>query len=261
MHNYVISLTTQSTRRRHICLEFAKQSVAFEFFDAVTPEELHELSVRHHVALDDNTLLSAGEKACLMSHVCLWQKMLDDDIAYMAVFEDDIYLGEGADEFLNHDDWLRTNHIDFIKIETFLQKKKLGKPVIALAHSRTACKLNEYHLGTAGYILSQNAARKLLKQIQALPVEEVIHIDRLMFDKFLFEYAIIDAYQMLPALCVQEFILYPEQKSMPSVIESERQTYRGNKKKRSILQKIQGELGNAWKKTLGKLQRTYIDFK
>lgn len=260
MRNYVISLTTQNTRREHIRLEFAKKGVAFEFFDAIIPSQLHELSARLHIALNDNNLLSEGEKACLMSHVCLWQKMLDDNIAYMAIFEDDIYLGENADKFLNGDDWLRDNQIDFIKLETFLQRKKLTKPKIALADNRTAYKLNEYHLGTAGYILSQQAACILLKQMQSLPTEHIIHIDRLMFDKFLFQDAVIDAYQMLPALCVQEFILYPKQQSMPSTIENQRQTYRNNKKKRTVMQKIQGELGNVWKKTLGKLQRTYINF-
>lgn len=46
MHNHVISLTTANTRRQHITQEFAKHSIPFEFFDAITVSELKEVSQR-----------------------------------------------------------------------------------------------------------------------------------------------------------------------------------------------------------------------
>ena len=44
MQNYIISLITATGRRQHIIQEFTKQSISFEFFDAITvPQLTHSL--------------------------------------------------------------------------------------------------------------------------------------------------------------------------------------------------------------------------
>lgn len=101
----------------------------------------------------------------------------------------------------------------------------------------------------------------MLHQLRTLSAQDIIHIDRLIFDHFPFQDKIITIHQMLPALCVQEFILRPTAIAMPSVIEQERLDFRRHHKpKRSLSAKIKGELGNAWRKTFGQLNRTFIDF-
>ena len=165
MKNFVISLTTATQRREHITQEFSKQNIPFEFFDAITPDTMVQACERLNIDLINNQRLSGGEKGCFLSHVILWQKMLDENLDYIAIFEDDIYLGENAQVFFNDENWLKNNQIDFIKTETFLQKRKLGSESILLVDNRSAKPLKEYHLGTAGYIISQKTALSLLKRL------------------------------------------------------------------------------------------------
>lgn len=48
-----------------------------------------------------------SELACFMSHTNIWQKMIDESRAYLAVFEDDVYLGEDAEILLNNMEWIK----------------------------------------------------------------------------------------------------------------------------------------------------------
>ena len=74
IHPYVISLTTAHDRRTHIDNEFDKQGIDFEFFDAITPDLIEATCQKLGINLLNNQRLSKGEKACFLSHVCLWQK-------------------------------------------------------------------------------------------------------------------------------------------------------------------------------------------
>ena len=259
MKNIVISLTTAHDRRTHITQEFGKQGIAFEFFDAVTPTHITSLADKHGLALD-GAFLTDGEKACLLSHVCLWQKMLDDGLDYLAVFEDDVYLGQNAHLFFGDDGWLKNHELHFVKTETFLQERKLGRDGITLMDNRNARTLKEIHLGGAGYIISRHAAQALLNHIKSLQACNMLAIDHIMFEQLL-DSGTIPIYQITPALVAQEFILHPTQTNMPSSLEQNRIQRKKQKPKRSLSAKIKGELSNAYRKTFGKLARTKITFR
>lgn len=261
MKNYVISLTTAIDRREHINQEFGKQGIDFEFFDAVTPEQTPQLCQTLGIHLMDNQQLTDGEKACFISHVSLWQKMLDDDIDYMAIFEDDVYLGENASLFLTDNQWLSTNQLNFVKTETFLQERKLSRQYITVANQRRLHILKEQHFGAAGYILSKKTASTLLALLKSLNAQAIKPIDVLMFEDLPNADSNIQIHQLVPAICIQEFILKPNDIAMPSSLEAVRATQRRNRPKRSLWQKIQGEYSNIFRKTIGKFTRTKIEFR
>ena len=48
-HNYVISLTTEQKRRKHITEEFGKQNIPFAFFDAITPDLIEETAKKFNI--------------------------------------------------------------------------------------------------------------------------------------------------------------------------------------------------------------------
>ena len=79
MKNIVISLKTAVDRRHHIEQEFQKNHVNFEFFDALTPDLAKPYAEKILAKLQDSNL-TGGELACMMSHVSIWQKMIDEDI-------------------------------------------------------------------------------------------------------------------------------------------------------------------------------------
>lgn len=226
LKNYVISLNNNQKRRKHILQEFSKQNIPFEFFDAYSPSP--ELTQKIALLLPqlNNAPLTSGEKGCFISHLALWHKCLDENLPYIAIFEDDILLGENADSFLNHNKWLgerfQTEETYIIRLETFLQPARCDTRTKILQYQqRNFYKLLENHYGTAGYIISRNAILFLLEKFKIIPSDKFVGIDILMFEKYLGKnnYTV---YQLNPALIVQELQLNKEKSLLNSQIQQER---------------------------------------
>lgn len=259
LKNYVISLTTATNRREHITSEFGKQGIEFEFFDAITPNLIEETCKELDIDLIGNSNLSPTEKACFLSHIAVMQKALDNNLPYISIFEDDVYLGENADLYYSDYDYLQNNNIQFLKPEVTLPIRKLDKKsAIILPDNRIAYCLKEHHLGMGSYIMSHYAVREFLSYVHQLENNQIFPIDNLIFDSFMQK---MDIYQLTPAVCIQECIIDPKSVRFPSSLEHERLHRQENKPKRKLSKKIQGELNNAFRKTFGRLLRTKIEFR
>lgn len=233
MKKFVISLATAHERREHICAEFSKQNLNFDFFDALTPEPAAIFAKELNLKIDEKTL-TKGEVACFMSHVYLWNKMISENIPHMAIFEDDIYLGENVKAFLSDNSWIDSNwHL--IKIEEFTSKVALGQKIKTFNNEpgRALFELKSKNLGTAGYILSLHGAKQLISYIQSLDM--LIALDHLMFEK-LVQDKILSVSQMKPALCIQDVTLFSTKDSVrfTSHLYKERLTRRHFDKKTGL---------------------------
>lgn len=238
MKNIVISLESAIDRRKHINNEFGKHNVDFEFFDALTPDTAKDYAK----TLGLNTgaaSLTLGELACMMSHVAIWKKAIDENIPYVTIFEDDVYLGEDAEALLNSDDWINPEwHI--IKIEAFAKKALLSnKTNRILSDKRQIRQLMGKNLGAAGYILSTKGARcffDFLSNNYLQPIDEII------FDVFI-KKNIEPIYQLTPAVCAQEMILKERKQNLvfPSSLEDERRQRIKSEKKKGVT-KLKREL-------------------
>lgn len=253
MKNYVISLTTATDRREHIINEFGKQSIPFEFFDAITPKTLKETADFLQIDLNKNTNLSENELSCLCSHICLWKKAIDENIDYIAIFEDDIYLSKDAYLFLNNSDWIK-NDWGFIKIEKTIEKALLKNPIL-LQENHQISLLNSIHVGAGGYILSKETAKKFYEHF--LTLHELDHSDQYLF-KIVLENDITPIYQINPVLCIQDCILYPNNQKFSSYLE-----WRDNKIKDKLTptQKLMRELKRPFQQLKDQLQQTPLEFK
>ena len=237
MKNIVISLKTATARREHIVQEFGKQNIGFEFFDALTPDLARPLAEKMQLNVEDE-YLTGGELACFMSHVSVWQKMVDEQIPHLAIFEDDVYLGNAADELLNNAGWINPNW-DIIKTEAFADQVFLGKTQSEIANGmRHIVQLTGKNLGTAGYILSLEGAQKYLEYVKKI---QLIPLDQVMFDEFI-RHTFHPVYQMTPALCIQEMMLFPEKQTvLSSDLLAERKA-RMKKQKKKGWAKVQLEI-------------------
>ncbi|NNP67680.1 glycosyltransferase family 25 protein [Acinetobacter sp. Ac_5812] len=240
MKKFVISLSTAHERRVHIDSEFAKKGIDFEFFDALTPEPATLFAREMNLNVDEYSL-TKGEVACFMSHVFLWKKMITENISHMAIFEDDIYLGENVSKFLQDASWIEQNwHL--IKIEEFTPRVALGQKIkeFTCDPDRAMFDLKSKNLGTAGYILSLYGAQQLLGYIQSL--DKLIALDHLMFENVIKDKT-LSVYQMKPALCIQDVTLYSTKDSVKfaSHLYKERQV-RMKYNKKSGVDKILLEL-------------------
>ncbi|WP_304333945.1 glycosyltransferase family 25 protein [Conchiformibius steedae] len=229
--NFVISIRHATERRQHITETFGKQNIPFTFFDAVTPQEgLNEGISRHVPALASADNLTAGEKACFMSHVLLWQHCVDANLPYIAIFEDDILLSTDAAAFLNEDGWLKQSltpqHSFILRLESSpFPSRYQPCPVLLPYRKHHFLTLSEQQICTAGYIISQAAAQWLLKQCAALPANFNLPLDDWLFGPdFLFHETLLLA-QITPALCMQESF-YHASPTLGSQLEAERRLKR-----------------------------------
>lgn len=242
MRNFVVSLAINNEERReHIKQEFMKQMIPFEFFDAVTPQDNEKL-LQENQLKDIPTDLTPVEISCFLSHYMIWQKVVTENITYAAVFEDDVYLGEDASTILTSSKWIDIK-FDVLKLEKGPQKSvKLSLFPIQKIEDRKIYQLKSPYFGTAGYILSNKGAQFLIKQCRHLA--ELRPIDVVMF-RILLQNKFYRLYQMVPALCIQDYLLEKKGKQFDSVIASSRQTryLQGRKEiRKSNIDKIKKEL-------------------
>ncbi|OTG84715.1 glycosyltransferase family 25 protein [Acinetobacter sp. ANC 4648] len=243
MKNFVISLSTAVKRREHISAEFGRQDIEFQFFDAVVPETME--SMVRELGLDlTATDLKKSEVSCLLSHVALWKKAVDDNLDYIAIFEDDIYLGSQAKTFLSDPSWIPKDY-NIIKLEAFYRYITVlnDKDDISIAQRKLAV-LKSRHMGCGGYILSNNGAANLLKFIKKY--KKLIPIDHIVFNDYMLQ-GNDRIFQMVPALCIQDFILNKCHEKFPSHLEDDRRVRKGEvekiiKPKISFVQKVKREI-------------------
>lgn len=240
MKNYVISLTYADQRRDHILSIFQKQAIDFCFFDAVTPATMEQIA--NALGLDiTKTDLAKSEVACLLSHAALWQKAIDENLSHIAIFEDDIHLGEEATIFLTKSDWIPEG-CSIIKLEAFYPKVGVESSFRSLPSKRKLSLLKTVHMGCGGYILSQQAARDLLNLLATY--EQLIPVDHIVFKDYMTKFP-NQIFQMLPALCIQDHLL-GQHVNFPSFLEKDRNIRKGEyeyqiKPKLNFVQKIQRE--------------------
>lgn len=239
MKSIVISLKTAEQRRLHIQDQFGGQNIDFSFFDALTPDLALPLAQEMQLNIENDSLTN-GELACFMSHVSVWQKMVDENIQHLAIFEDDVYLGENADYYLNDDNWIDLTW-DIIKLEAFSKKILHVYTGFALKNNRKIFKLLGRHVGAAGYILSFKAAKYLLSLIKNNKITEPL--DHIVFDPK-YHGEDFPLYQMKPALCIQGYLyLKSDENLFRSALENQRIVRRkGESRSRTIYEKIYREL-------------------
>lgn len=244
--NFIISLSTAQERREHVTKEFERQQVEFEFFNAITPSTMDFTCAELGIGKYQSTL-HPNEISCLLSHMMVWKKAVDEHLDYVAIFEDDIYLGESANEFLGNTAWIPKEH-SLVKLEMFY--KKIGIVInnknISAPNHRKLLLLNEPHMGCAGYLISREVAQELLAF--TINSQVLIPVDHIVFR----EYPKINElkiYQLSPALCVQDMILTSGKTRFPSALEDVRNVRKGKntqKEKLPLSAKIQKECLRIW---------------
>lgn len=214
MENFVISLKSAFDRRVHIEDQFGKKDIPFHFFDAIEPSQIDTQAEKINFTIRQGDL-SRNELACLLSHVSLWQKAIDEKMSAIAIFEDDVHLSDDAELFLNDSDWL---NFDIVKLE------KSYKSVILDLEKTQVFKNKEFflrrlkkpHLGAAGYILSYKGAVALLEYMKNQDVLD--HVDQIVFRKYINE-GELGIYQLNPTLCIQDYILNPEEQKFKTSLQ------------------------------------------
>lgn len=214
----VVSLTSESARRQHIDNLFSQHEIGFEYFDAINKSQVADILKKYNLTIN-NERLSLGEVGCYLSHYSLWHQVVEQNMPYIMIFEDDIYLSRYAGDFIKKLDWL-PEEFDVIKLETMYEKVMMNRGV-RLTYPYRLCHMKSSHMGTAGYIISYKGAKKLLAIIEETGID--CPVDHVVFDK-LIEQNGSAVYQVSPALCIQDIVYKADSIRFESQLENERVT-------------------------------------
>ena len=177
---FVISLKEETERRKAIAAHLKERSFECTFFDAI---DGRKMDVHTHPAYNSKKRrashgldLLPGELGCLLSHQAIYQKIIDDNLDYAFVLEDDARLAPETkpvlEKFLEKD-------IDFDLL------RLLGSPKIAKTKRRNICNIDKSHKlvrilrlhgGAHAQIISKSGAQKLLKALEnfAYPIDMIL---------------------------------------------------------------------------------------
>lgn len=184
---YILNLARSPDRHAFMLGEVARAGVAAEFVTAVDGRTCRRASA----------LLSAGERALILSHRKAWRRLLASGAAFGVVLEDDAHLGEDFATLLGAD-W--SAHVfDAVKLETMFDRVWIARRGAALAGRRLRA-LGAEHLGSAGYLVSRNGARNMLGMTQALSEP----IDQTLFGRATIFGSRLRILQLAPAIVVQD---------------------------------------------------------
>ncbi len=174
----VINLDRSRDRLAHVTAEFARIGVAFERVAAIDARERPDIDgMPQRTAYTNRSELTGGEIACLLSHRACWTMIVEGNDPYCAIFEDDILFSVNAGPLLTDAGWIPAG-ADIVKLETTFEKTTIGGKRIPVGPIFSLSRLHKIHLGSAGYIISRQAARDLVNET----VEIVAVVDDLIFN-------------------------------------------------------------------------------
>lgn len=186
MKNFIINLPQSVERKNNVISQLSQLSIEPNFIEAVdgsllTPEELENKVIGRNY-------LSPGEIGCALSHLKIYQIMIEEHIPYALIFEDDIQLSP-----------MFTPNV-LTQIESFLQKIPDTQPHVILLYdtgfkSKPLAKLNETitinktvnGFTTHAYFINLQAAKNILAIQSPLKFEidawkHYIYLDQLQLN-------------------------------------------------------------------------------
>ena len=175
---YIINLKSDKERRRLIQKQLDEIGIKYEFIDAIDGSKLSAQEKKKiyspQKAIDVfKRELSDGEIGCALSHLKIYRKMIEQEIEYAVILEDDVEicpdfidLMKNFIEIKNECECLLLGHNDDIKRDIFLytslwHKKKYIKNYKLYRFTKVA-------FGTYGYIMTLKGARKLLHACETI---------------------------------------------------------------------------------------------
>ncbi|PFG45493.1 glycosyl transferase family 25 [Vibrio sp. ES.051] len=179
MKIFVLSLKRSTERRERIEAALSAANIDFEFFDAITPQELsHEQRSRLNPAKTrylKGYELTEGEIACFFSHMAIWQWSVQHKQDVL-VLEDNVDIHQQFASFVTD---LSKARPPLMKSRTLI---KLAASKKGVPFKKASCLNDTFALGTyvrpttgaMGYLISTTAAQSLIEHAKEIlaPVDD-----------------------------------------------------------------------------------------
>lgn len=199
MHVFVINLARDVNRRNSIREQLEKLELEFEFVSGVdgsnlTEEERSTLYDDRGAKLHRSRSLVPAEIGCALSHLDVYQSIIDRDIDCALVLEDDVILPPTLERFLNASE----KHLEVESPVVWLLSPAEGELTSPPLRITETSQLFPFRSGyyASSYIVTRAAAYALYDELK--PVSDVADCWRRLF-----LHKVVDIYVVHPALIEQ----------------------------------------------------------
>lgn len=183
---FVINLPQSTDRKAFMQAQCKSVDISLIFIDAVNGKDISKSDIERYVEQDTAKKLFGrelllGEIGCALSHKKIYQKMVDENIPYAVILEDDAVVKEVFNEVIksilfsdiNWELVLLGHHKDI--------HKRLFSPLSIWGRSHissqfTLNRLADFGFGGYGYIIKLKGAEKLLVELDKIqkPIDHYI---------------------------------------------------------------------------------------
>lgn len=178
MQIFVISLQNSTDRRNSITTQCERLGVKPVFIDAIYGKDLSSSDIEKYCDQEKAKQLFGrelllGEIGCALSHKKVYQKIVDEDIPYAIVLEDDAII---ENEFIEAIKLTLASDVNWELVLLGHHKdasRGMSSPLSIwekayLNSVYTLNRLADFGFGTYGYIISNRGANKLLLKIRSI---------------------------------------------------------------------------------------------
>ncbi|WP_299028351.1 glycosyltransferase family 25 protein [uncultured Sulfitobacter sp.] len=179
VHIEMTNLARAEDRRIHMRPELERAGLDLTFHPAFDFTEHDEADILARCKREGPWgTFHTPNMAATISHAQAWERFLATDATHCLVMEDDIFIAPELGAWLADLNWW-PDDADIMKLERWRSKstKVLLEEHAIMHRGRKVQRLLSRHMGAAGYMLSRDAARKLLA---AQPFDMVI--DHILFN-------------------------------------------------------------------------------
>lgn len=158
---FVVSLPSSTARRRAFAARAGAALLSWEFFDAregLDPGLGYDppLALLHY-----GRALTPGELGCYSSHFALWEKMLTSGADQIIVLEDDVAVDWDMLAILAKTR-LAPQGLTFLRLHYLAPSRFIVRTRDYLRHGTSLIELTSPAWGTHGYVMTRQAAAKLV---------------------------------------------------------------------------------------------------
>jgi glycosyl transferase family 25 len=171
----IISLRSQEARRRHMVAQMEAFRLPWSLFDARTSENPPIPYSEAEAAIDWRGPLTPGEIGCFASHyACLAEFVAQQTARYRIVVEDDVQLDPGF-WYERLPSLMDACKLDYLRLYA---KFPFKHRLVAIFGQHYIIRYRSGPLGTQGYVISQEGARRFLESIDRISRPVDWEIDR-----------------------------------------------------------------------------------
>jgi len=160
MKVFAINLPQRKDRKTHITNECAQHGIDVEIIEAVNGKNLSEEELQTQVYDWPACYLTQGEIGCALSHLAVYQRMIDEQHPVALVLEDDAVFDESINEVLQAIEALETHNTQpqvYLLTPSDYYFDSFKKPLTA---HHTLNKIADAYLASS-YVLNLAAAKAL----------------------------------------------------------------------------------------------------